>query len=162
MLPEGGFMRRLVVRLSAARLAAAAVFCCSGGLIFSSLVTAGETALDRYVAKPDKTYAWKIVGQSPGMGGTHIIVDLKSQTWRSPKEVNRTVWQHWLNIVRPEKPVSNIAFLFIDGGSNGDKRPQKIDPLVAMIAAQTNAVVAELKMVPNEPLIFNNDGVKRK
>ena len=34
--------------------------------------------------------------------------------------------------------------------------------LIAASAAETNTVVAELKMVPNEPLIFHNDGVKRK
>lgn len=125
----------------------------------ASFLPAGETALDRYVAKPDSTYSWKVVKKAEGGGATQFIVDLKSQTWRSPKEVDRTVWQHWLHVVAPKNPKSNVAFLFITGGSNGD--PPKRAELGA-IATLTNAVVAELKMVPNEPLVFGNDGVKRK
>ncbi|HET6328569.1 MAG TPA: PhoPQ-activated protein PqaA family protein, partial [Planctomycetaceae bacterium] len=69
--------------------------------------------------------------------------------------------QHWLTIVRPANPVSHTAFLFITGGSNGGKPPKNADLLIASLAAETHSVVAELKMVPNEPLIFHNDGVKR-
>src|ERR1700704_5266062 len=48
-----------------------------GGL----LLPAAETALDRYVAKPDPTYSWKIVTQQKLKGATRFVVDLKSQTW---------------------------------------------------------------------------------
>src|SRR5947207_673801 len=98
-------------------------------LVFGSLSLSGlllpaaETALDRYVAKPDPTYSWKILTQEKLKGATRFVVDLKSQTWRKPNEVDRTVWQHWLTIVKPDKPVSNIAFLFITGGSNGGSPP---------------------------------------
>ena len=122
---------------------------------------AGETALDRYVAKPDPTYSWKIDHKLEAHGAGTYIVDLKSQTWRKPNEVNRTVWQHWLTIVRPAQPISHTAFLYITGGSNGGKAPKNADPLIALLAAETKTVVVELKMVPNEPLIFRNDGVKR-
>jgi PhoPQ-activated pathogenicity-related protein len=124
-------------------------------------IQAGETALDRYVAKPDATYSWKIDHKLEAHGAATYVIDLKSQTWRTPKEVNRTVWQHWLTIVRPANPVSHTAFLFITGSSNGGKPPKNADLLIASLAAETHSVVAELKMVPNEPLIFHNDGVKR-
>ncbi len=123
---------------------------------------AGETALDRYVAKPDPTYSWKIVKQVPGNPVMQYVVDLKSQTWRTEKEVNRTLWQHWLIVVKPEKPTSDTGFLFISGGGNGERPPKSADSLVIKIAEATNSVVAELKMVPNQPLVFHNDGVKRK
>jgi PhoPQ-activated pathogenicity-related protein len=122
---------------------------------------AGETALDRYVAKPDPTYSWKIERKMESRGAATYIVDLKSQTWRTPKEVDRPVWQHWLTIIRPAHPASHSAFLFITGGSNGGKVPKSADLLMASLSAQTNCVVAELKMVPNEPLVFHSDGVKR-
>src|SRR5580658_1528780 len=128
-------------------------------LCSTHLALAGETALDRYVAKPDSSYSWKVVKKSDGGGASQFVVDLKSQTWRSPKEVDRTVWQHWRHVVAPSKPKSNIAFLFITGGSNGDP-PKRAE--LGVIATLTNSVVAELKMVPNEPLVFGNDGVKRK
>ena len=130
-----------------------------GALCWGNLLPAGETALDRYVAKPDPTYSWKVYQKTEGGGATQFVVDLKSQTWRSSKEVDRTVWQHWLTIVAPAKPTSKFAFLFITGGSNGDK-PKRAE--LGVISTLTNSVVAELKMVPNEPLVFDHDGVKRK
>jgi PhoPQ-activated pathogenicity-related protein len=124
-------------------------------------IQAGETALDRYVAKPDSSYSWKIDHKMEAHGAGTYIVDLKSQTWRTPKEVDRPLWQHWLTVVRPAHPSSHTAFLYIDGGSNGGKPPKTADVLIASLASETNSVVVELKMVPNEPLIFRNDGVKR-
>lgn len=149
-------MRRLESVISAVGTSAAVA---AALLCLVSQVPAGETALDRYVAKPDPTYSWKIVKKTEGGGATQFVVNLKSQTWRSPKEVDRTVWEHWLTIVKPDKATAKIGFLFITGGSNGDppKRPD-----IGVIATLTNSVVAELKMVPNEPLVFDNDGVKRK
>jgi PhoPQ-activated pathogenicity-related protein len=52
--------------------------------------------------------------------------------------------------------------LFITGSSNGGKPPKNADLLIASLAAETNSVVVELKMIPNEPLVFHHDGVKRK
>ena len=34
-------------------------------LVATSLLHAGETALDRYVAKPDAMYSWKVVRTAP-------------------------------------------------------------------------------------------------
>jgi PhoPQ-activated pathogenicity-related protein len=136
-----------------------------GGLLLAvgacPWLPAAETALDRYVAKPDSTYSWKIIRTERDGDSTRYIVDLKSQTWRTTKDVDRPVWQHWLTIVKPDKPISNCAFLFITGGANGGKPPAKLNPMIARIAQGTHGVVAELKMVPNQPLVFHNDGKKR-
>lgn len=123
---------------------------------------AEETALDRYVAKPDPTYSWKVARTVSANGITQYIVDLKSQTWRTEKEINQPVWQHWLNIVKPEKASSKTAFLFIVGGANGGEPPQSAEINSLRLAQATNSVVAELKMVPNQPLILHGDGVPRK
>jgi PhoPQ-activated pathogenicity-related protein len=133
-------------------------------IVFSatSLLHAGETALDRYVAKPDNTYSWKVVRKIQEGDATQYIVDLKSQTWRTTKDVDRPVWQHWLTIIKPDKPISTIPYLFITGGSNLDAPPGKLDPLMAMTAKATHGIICELKMVPNQPLVFHNDGHLRK
>src|SRR5262245_43456839 len=123
---------------------------------------AEETALDRYVAKPDSTYSWKIVRTHSANGLTQYVVDLKSQTWRTEKDVDRPVWQHWLSIVKPAKPASPIALLRIGGGANGGEPPQSADEAGVRMAEMTNSVVAELKMVPNQPLVLHGDGVGRK
>jgi PhoPQ-activated pathogenicity-related protein len=143
-------------------LKAWASFICSIALLISASLRAEETALDRYVAKPDSTYSWKIVRTVPGNGMTQYIVDLTSQTWRTEKDVDRPVWQHWLNIVKPAKATSNIGFLLIGGGANGREAPQSADLTTIKIAEATNSIVAELKMVPNQPLVLHQDGVPRK
>jgi PhoPQ-activated pathogenicity-related protein len=122
---------------------------------------AGETALDRYVAKPDPAYSWKVVSQATGNPVTQYVLDLKSQAWRSDQDVDRKVWQHWLTIVKPQKATSGTAFLFISGGKNDGKPPKAADPLMVKIAEATDGVVAELKMVPNQPIVFQKDGVGR-
>jgi PhoPQ-activated pathogenicity-related protein len=124
-------------------------------------LSAGETALDRYVAKPDPTYSWSVVRTVPGNPLTQYIVDLKSQTWRTEADVDRPVWQHWLLIVKPASPTSKVAFLRITGGANGGQPPQSAEAATLRLAEATNSVVAELKMVPNQPLILHNDGVRR-
>jgi PhoPQ-activated pathogenicity-related protein len=131
-------------------------------IISAANVRADETALDRYVAKPDPSYSWKVVTKDGGPALTRFVVDLKSQTWRNSNEVDRTLWQHWLTIIVPEKAKSDTAFLFITGGRNGDKPPKTPDPMMVRIAEATQSVVAELKMVPNQPLSFHHDGVGRK
>src|SRR5207237_6234150 len=69
--------------------------------------------------------------------------------------------QHWLSIVKPAKPTSKLAFLRITGGANGGEAPQSAEAATLKLAEVTNSVVAELKMVPNQPLVLHGDGVRR-
>ncbi len=93
---------------------------------------------------------------------TQFVVDLKSQTWRTEKEVSQPVWQHWLTIVKPDKPSSKTAFLFISGGANDGDSPAAAEGRTIQIARATNTVAVELRMVPNQPLVFHGDGQGRK
>jgi PhoPQ-activated pathogenicity-related protein len=120
-----------------------------------------KTALDEYVAKPDPTYEWKVVKTIPGDGVTTFVVDLKSQSWRAVPDVDRAVWQHWLVVVKPNAVKHPTAFLNIGGGRNGSPPPDGASPFSVTMAKTTNTVVAELKMVPNQPLILNGDGKPR-
>lgn len=113
-----------------------------------------QTALDRWVAKPDPTYAWNLAGTMDGDGFSFYVIDLTSQTWRSEKEVDRPVWKHWLTIVKPDNVVSDIGMLYIGGGDNGDPAPGKPSDRALGFALRSNTVVAELGMVPNQPLSF--------
>ncbi len=141
---------------------AAALIMVAAGLLGQSAVSAGETALDRYVKKPDATYQWKVLQEVKGPGVTQYVVHLKSQTWRTEKEVDRTVWEHWLLVAKPDEVKSSSAFLLIGGGSNDSKPPEKVDNKLVMIAAATKSVTAELKLVPNQGLVFHGDGQQRK
>jgi PhoPQ-activated pathogenicity-related protein/S-formylglutathione hydrolase FrmB len=120
-----------------------------------------KTPLDDYVAKADPTYSWKLVKTIPGDGCTTFVVDLKSQSWRAAPEVDRAVWQHWLVIVKPDEVKYDTAFLRIGGGRNGGEPPDKPNPQSVLMAKSTNSVVADLSMIPNQPLTFNEDGKPR-
>ncbi|MCU0959847.1 MAG: PhoPQ-activated pathogenicity-related family protein [Pirellulaceae bacterium] len=120
-----------------------------------------ETALDRYVAQPDASYRWDIVKTIRQNGLTTFVIDLKSQTWRSPNEVDRTLWQHWLVVAKPDGATANTALLFIAGGKNGGDPPNEANERVTKLALGSRSVVATLLMVPNQPLIFHNDGQPR-
>jgi PhoPQ-activated pathogenicity-related protein len=124
-------------------------------------VTPKKTALDDYIAKPDPTYAWKLVKIIPGDGCKAFVLDLKSQSWRSPPDVDRSVWQHWLVIVKPDEVKHDTAYLRIGSGRNGTAAPEQPGPLLVHFAKTTGTVVAELGMVPNQPLVFNQDGKPR-
>ena len=114
------------------------------------------TALDRYVAKKDPSYSWKLVSTLPGSGFKQYVLDFASQTWRSAAEVDRPVWKHWLTIVKPDRVAHDKGLLFIGGGSNRDAAPSSISERASGIAVDTGSVVAELGMVPNQPLFFSD------
>jgi len=118
-----------------------------------------ETALDRYVHAPDPSFKFELVNTLKGEGYMAYVLDLTSQTWKTPVEADRSVWKHWLTIVKPEKIDYTTGFLYITGGSNNNKAPEKVDGLITDLALTTNTVVAELRMVPNQPLTFP-DGTK--
>ena len=126
-----------------------------------NVVRSDETDLDRYVAKPDASYSWKVVKTVREPGLTTFLIDMKSQTWRSPDEVNHTVWQHWLIVAKPDGVKADTAMLFIAGGRNGGDPPQEPNERVTKLALGSQSVVATLLMVPNQPLIFHDDGKER-
>lgn len=120
-----------------------------------------ETALDQYVAQPDASYRWEVINTVRQEGLTTFIVDLKSQSWRSPDEVNQTLWQHWLVVAKPDGVTADTALLFIAGGKNGGDPPREANDRARRLALGSRSVVATLLMVPNQPLIFHGDGQPR-
>jgi PhoPQ-activated pathogenicity-related protein len=140
-------------------LAAACALLFSGSLMAAP---GGRTALDEYVAKPDPAYKFELVRTIPGDGYTAYVLEMASQTWRSEKEMDRTLWKHWVTVIKPDKASGSTALLFIGGGNNPGGPPARVDRMVSSIATATNTVVAELRMVPNQPLVFAGDGRKRR
>jgi len=97
---------------------------------------------------------------------TLTVLDLRSQTFRSG-EVAPAQWRHWMLVATPSVAASNTALMIIAGGSNSDTPnfdPANL-PTEALIAldfvAQMGAVAVVLPTVPNQPLVFHNDGVGR-
>lgn len=112
-----------------------------------------STALDRYVAAPDEAYRIHSVTRVPLSGLTVLLAELTSQKWLEPSEVDRNEWRHWLTVAYPGTVRYRTAILLISGGSHSAAAPAP-DPLAALLAAETGAVVADLRTVPNQPLKF--------
>jgi PhoPQ-activated pathogenicity-related protein len=126
-----------------------------------STARASETALDRYVAAPDGNYRYRVAGSLPASGATVTILDMTSQQWLSEREIDRPVWTHWLTVVRPDTVKSDVGFLYITGGENDGTVPTELDRWMIETAKDTGTVVAQLRMVPNQPLVFQDDPRKK-
>ena len=119
------------------------------------------TPLDDYVRAPDDSYRYSLAKKIDGSGYTGYVLELTSQTWRNEGEVNRTLWQHWLTIVKPDNATGDIALLLITGGRNGGDPPDSVERTLQMVALRSNSVVAHIRQVPNQPLVFPEDGKPR-
>src|SRR5690349_554401 len=132
------------------RFTAALLSLCLAGLLHGQ----EPTALDRYVAAPDPTYAYKLGNTIKSPGQMTYVLELTSQTWLSEKEVDRPVWKHWLTIVRPDVVKSSKALMVISGGSIDRPAPKAAPAALLAAAAMTGTVAAEIRGIPNEPLTF--------
>lgn len=120
-----------------------------------------ETALDRYVAAPDPSFAWKVLRELPADGATATLLEMTSQRWLTEKEVERPLWTHWITVVRPASVRSDIGLLYITGGSNDRKPPSSPPGWLLDAARETGTVTAELRLVPNQPVVFTDDPARK-
>jgi PhoPQ-activated pathogenicity-related protein len=120
-----------------------------------------KTPLDDYIAAADPSYSWKVAKTIEGNPAETSIIKLTSQSWRAPGEVSRTAWEHWLVVVKPEKLTTDRVFLMVGGGGNDRPMPESASGMITQIAEATGSIVAELRMVPNQPLVFHDDGEGR-
>lgn len=116
-----------------------------------------QTALDRYVFAPDPNYDYKLVNTVKSQGATSYVLNMISQQWRTTAEVDRPIWQHWLTIIVPDKVETSTGLLLLSGGSNRGNPPKSTAMPFVTLAVNTHSVVAELRMVPNEPLTFKDE-----
>jgi PhoPQ-activated pathogenicity-related protein len=118
---------------------------------------ASQTALDRYVAMPDANFTWKVLRQLPADGAEATLLEMTSQRWLTEREVERPLWTHWITVVRPANVSSDAALLFITGGSNTGQPPARPPAWLVEAARETGTVTAELRLVPNQPVVFTDD-----
>lgn len=137
------------------------LFSCACIAIFLAAIpasVAGATPLDDYVAAPDPNYTYSLNSTFSGPGYTVYVYYMASQRWRTePTEVDRSLWEHWLSIIVPGTVTHTTAMLFIDGGSNGGAAPTSVDSTLAQFATGSNSIVADLRMIPNQPIKFSDE-----
>jgi len=148
-------------RLLAFAATLSAAGCHSGSMSMDdpTVQTDPLTDLDRYVKAKDPSYTWKLQKTVKGSGYTAYLIDMKSLTWRTNKEVDRPQWQHDLTIIKPDNLTPGPAVLAISGGDNGGAPPTMADDDLVTIAKGAGAIVVNLEQVPNQPLTFaGHDG----
>ncbi len=150
-------MRHGLMLLTALLLSAASHF-----VLAAPPEPVNSTPLDDYLKKPDAVYKWEVVSTAGNNRSQTFVIRLVSQTWLTEREVDRPVWEHWLTVVKPQNVTTNMAFLVVSGGSNDRPAPSGSNDVVSRIAEATGSIVAELKTVPNQPLVFHGDGQPRK
>jgi len=124
--------------------------------------TSSQTALDRYVAAADPHYAFRHLRTVTGKGYKTDLLEMTSQAWLTTNEVDRPLWKHWVTITRPDGATNPAALLFIGGGSNEKPAPSEADGGLIKVALATKSIVAELRLVPNQPLVFAGDGGRKR
>ena len=119
--------------------------------------TRSQTALDRYVATPDPNFSWKVMRELPAEGASATLLEVISQKWLTEKEVEQPLWKHWVTVVRPPQITSDIGFVFISGGRLDRQPPSQAPAWMVDLARDSGTVVAELRLVPNQPIVFMDD-----
>lgn len=121
-----------------------------------------RNAIDAYVASKDRAFRWRAVEVILRDGYETVLIDMTSQRWLTKKDVDQPLWRHRLILTIPNQlHTTDVAFLYISGGSNTENPQRESRELVRQIALSTGTVVAELRQVPNQPLVFHEDGEPR-
>jgi len=127
------------------------------------MLTTTATPLDDYVNAPDSTYSWtKLDWEYKGPDFTLYVINMTSQKWMTEAESDHPIWWHYLYIAVPDKITRpNHGSLYVALGHNGqDYIPDLADEFISFItlmAVSTGAVSANLRQVPNQPIVFKND-----
>ena len=124
-------------------------------------VTEGLTPLDEYVAAPDPSFKFELRHTHQGAGWKGHVLYMASQTWLTPDKVDRTLWEHWLVVLVPDHPAHTTSLLLIGGGDNDGTMPKGADANLRRVVRETNTVAAQIYQVPNQPLVFSDDGRRR-
>ena len=115
-----------------------------------------QTALDTYVKAPDSHYRYRRVEKKRVPGCRDYLIRMISQQWRTPAQVDHSLWEHWVRIYVPDTVSANTGMLYIRGGSISDPRPEPNHDLESL-AILTHTVASEVFDIPNEPLTFTGD-----
>eukprot|EP01132_Coremiostelium_polycephalum_P005292 gene5292-6589_t len=126
------------------------------------IISTISTPLDDYVNAPDPSYKWTLNNTLTFPTYTGYILELTSQTWLTSSQSSQPVWKHWLSICVPNKITSQTGFIYVDGGSNSNwKTPNDLGSTITLACVASNTITAGLNQIPNQPLIFNGDGIPR-
>jgi len=117
--------------------------------------------LQEYIERPDPSFRYTLRYRTGNEAADVYVLDMISQTWRQPEEVDRTQWQHWVTVIVPKTVAHRTGLLAIAGGRNGGDPPTRPDGRLVDLALRTRSIIAEVRMIPNEPLRFAGEDHER-
>ncbi len=140
-----------------------------------------QTALDAYVAHDDGVFAYEEYDDDTGIGWTTRLFKMTSQRWRGDEDVDCErrlenswldacdLWQHEVIMYIPETirlgslgGTEHTAVLLINGGSNSGELIRSGNEFGGPLAVITNAVIVELRQVPNQPYYFDAEPGRKR
>lgn len=116
-----------------------------------------DTALARYVSEDDGQFRWDVVRTIEQDGLRIFQIRLTSQVWRTADEVSEPTWTHWLTVSVPTRIRSDVPIFIIGGGRRQPAPREKFPDEFLLLAKGSQAIVAYLDNVPNQPLRFTGD-----
>jgi len=127
------------------------------GLLASpGLAQYAATPLDDYVGTKEANPDYAVVGTTQTYGCTVYELNLHSQTWRDPSEVDPTDWYHQMFVYIPDgdpAQLKDTAMLWAGAGIR-DGWPQTPSPYDAQLAVDSTSVVATVFAIPDNPVTF--------
>lgn len=127
------------------------------GLLVVWVCRVSATPLDDYIAAPDSNYSYTLAKNISGFGYSATIWEMTSQAWRNPSEVDRTLWKHWVLVIVPSTVTNTKALMYIGAGDNGGAIPTAVDSTLLSAALLTKSIIAEVRMIPNQPIVFSDE-----
>jgi PhoPQ-activated pathogenicity-related protein len=113
--------------------------------------------LKEYVMDENEPFSYEIVDTIKGDTWTEFIVKMVSGTWLTEKEVDETVWWHWVNIIVPDQIRETEAMIIIGGGSAYDTIATPSEERLVKAALKTGSVVSRVSNIPYQPIDFKGD-----
>ncbi|KAM9966052.1 hypothetical protein ACTFIR_006240 [Dictyostelium discoideum] len=133
--------------------------------IYNSSTLLESRVLKDYVEKYDPNYKWTLNATYNTNVSTIYILELTSQKWDMGNS-SSPLWKHWLTVCIPNNATENLetGLLLIDGGSTVNWAVPSVNGWSSFgqqLCKTSNEITATVQQVPNEPLIFDNNGIKR-
>ncbi len=89
------------------------------------------------------------------------LIELTSQSWRDSSEVEQVDWKHPIKIIVPRKKSHLRALLMIGGGTLEDESAQEASSSSISWALESESIVVEVNVVPNQHLNFKDESDER-
>jgi PhoPQ-activated pathogenicity-related protein len=147
----------------------AAANTCHGQALTNGFDWDDVTALDEYVNDESDmhVFQWHKVTEYrfDNQSCTVHILNVTSHRYIDESWSNRATWWHFMGVAIPDNPTRDFAYMFIDGGGNGDPPgssgpPGPTDARVRIayeIAGMTGYFGAFILQIPNGGVRFSND-----